>query len=99
MTRSRRLADSIFSVSQDLAGLGGDVQYIRTELTGAAYRGIFKGVRASVRLSGGAIEPLGDDDSIRINNPLLPGGSSFRGFDVAGLVLAWSFRSPIRMAI
>ncbi len=74
-----------FSISQDLAGIGGDVQYIRTELSGAAYRGIFKGVRASVRLSGGAIEPLGDDDSIRINNRFFRGGSSFRGFDVAGL--------------
>lgn len=74
-----------FSISQDFAGVGGDVQYIRTELTGAAYRGIFKGVRASVRLSGGVIEPWGDDDSIRINNRFFRGGSSFRGFDVAGL--------------
>jgi outer membrane protein insertion porin family len=74
-----------FSISQDFAGVGGDVQYIRTELTGAAYRGIFKGVRASVRVSGGAIEPWGDDDSIRINNRFFRGGSSFRGFDVAGL--------------
>ena len=74
-----------FSISQDLAGIGGDVQYLRTEVTGATYRGIFKGVRASVRLSGGAIEPLGDDDSIRINNRFFRGGSSFRGFDVAGL--------------
>lgn len=74
-----------FSISQDLAGIGGDVQYLRTEVTGATYRGIFKGVRASVRLSGGAIEPLGDDESIRINNRFFRGGSSFRGFDVAGL--------------
>lgn len=74
-----------FSLSQDLAGIGGDVQYLRTEISGATYRGIFKGVRASVRLSGGFIEPLGDDESIRINNRFFRGGSSFRGFDVAGL--------------
>ncbi|MEO1660155.1 MAG: outer membrane protein assembly factor BamA [Pseudomonadota bacterium] len=74
-----------FSISQDFAGIGGDVQYLRSELTGATYRGIFPGVRASVRLSGGVIEPLGDDDSIRINNRFFRGGSSFRGFDVAGL--------------
>lgn len=74
-----------FSLSQDLAGIGGDVQYLRTEISGATYRGIFKGVRASVRLSGGFIEPLGDDDSIRINNRFFKGGSSFRGFDVAGI--------------
>ncbi|MCR9194411.1 MAG: outer membrane protein assembly factor BamA [Hyphomonas sp.] len=74
-----------FSISQDIAGLGGDVQYLRTEVSGATYRGIFKGVRASVRVSAGAIEPFGDDDSIRINNRFFRGGSSFRGFDVAGL--------------
>ena len=74
-----------FSLSQDIAGLGGDVQYLRTEVTGATYRGIFKGVRASVRLSGGIIEPFGNDDSIRINNRFFKGGTSFRGFDVAGL--------------
>ncbi|MEL6728072.1 MAG: outer membrane protein assembly factor BamA [Pseudomonadota bacterium] len=74
-----------FSISQDIAGLGGDVQYIRTEATGATYRGIFPGVRASVRVSGGAIEPIGDDDSILINNRFFRGGRSFRGFDVAGI--------------
>ncbi|CAI8407896.1 MAG: Outer membrane protein assembly factor BamA [Hyphomonas sp. TMED17] len=74
-----------FYISQDLAGLGGDVQYIRTEMSGATYRGIFKGVRASVRMSGGIIESFGDDKSIRINNRFFKGGSSFRGFDVAGL--------------
>lgn len=73
------------SLSQDLAGIGGDVQYLRTEVSGATYRGIFKGVRASVRLAGGFIEPLGDDDSIRINNRFFRGGSTFRGFDVAGI--------------
>lgn len=74
-----------FSLSQDFAGVGGDVQYLRTEVSGAMYRGIFKGVRASLRVSGGLIEPLGDDDSIRINNRFFRGGSTFRGFDVAGI--------------
>ncbi|MHA7900551.1 MAG: outer membrane protein assembly factor BamA [Henriciella sp.] len=74
-----------FSISQDIAGLGGDVQYLRTEASGATYRGIFRGVRASVRLSGGYIEPFGDDDSILINNRFFRGGRTFRGFDVAGI--------------
>ncbi len=73
------------SLSQDVAGLGGDVQYLRTEISGATYKGIFKDVRASVRLSGGYIVPFGNDDGIRINNRFFRGGSSFRGFDVAGL--------------
>jgi len=74
-----------FSFSQDVAGLGGDVQYIRTETSAATYRGIFKGVRASVRLSGGFITSWNEDDGIRINNRFFRGGSNFRGFDVAGL--------------
>ncbi|MCH2457202.1 MAG: outer membrane protein assembly factor BamA [Henriciella sp.] len=74
-----------FSFSQDLAGVGGDVQYIRTESSAAAYQGIFKGVRASVRLSGGYIGSWGGDEGIRINNRFFRGGSTFRGFDVAGL--------------
>lgn len=74
-----------FSLSQDFAGVGGDVNFLRTEISGATYKGIFKGVRASFRLSGGLIEPIGDDDGIRINNRFFRGGSSFRGFDVAGL--------------
>lgn len=74
-----------FSISQDVAGLGGDVEYLRTEATGSTYRGIFRGVRASVRVSGGYIEPFGNDDRILINNRFFRGGSSFRGFDVAGI--------------
>ncbi|MEQ8559526.1 MAG: outer membrane protein assembly factor BamA [Henriciella sp.] len=73
------------SLSQDFAGVGGDVQFLRTEVSAATYKGIFKGVRASARISGGLIEPIGDDDGIRINNRFFRGGSSFRGFDVAGL--------------
>ena len=74
-----------FSVTQDFAGVGGDVQYVRSEASAATYRGIFKGVRASVRLSGGYIEPYGRDDNILINNRFFRGGTSFRGFDVAGI--------------
>lgn len=73
------------SISQDLAGLGGDVSYLRTEATAAWYRGLWRGFRFSSRLSAGYIFPFGDDDTVRINNRFFRGGSSFRGFDVAGL--------------
>ncbi|MGE3581513.1 MAG: outer membrane protein assembly factor BamA, partial [Hyphomonadaceae bacterium] len=72
------------SISQDIAGLGGDVQYIRTEFNGGVYRGIFPGVVASFRLNAGYIFGWGEDD-IRINDRFFKGGSSFRGFDVAGI--------------
>ncbi|MCI4646319.1 MAG: outer membrane protein assembly factor BamA [Hyphomonadaceae bacterium] len=73
------------SFSQDFAGLGGDVKYLRTEATAAWYRGLWRGFRFSSRFSTGYIFPLGGDDTIRINNRFFRGGSSFRGFDVAGL--------------
>jgi outer membrane protein insertion porin family len=72
------------SLRQDLAGLGGDVKYLRTEIEGTAYYGIFRDVVASFSLSGGYI--LGwDEDTVRINDRFFKGGSSFRGFDVAGI--------------
>jgi outer membrane protein insertion porin family len=70
--------------SQDIAGLGGDVNYLRNELRGAVYRGLFPGWVASARFEAGYIESWGDE-GIRINNRFFKGGNSFRGFDVAGL--------------
>ncbi|KCZ53877.1 outer membrane protein assembly complex, YaeT protein [Hyphomonas chukchiensis] len=74
-----------FRFSQEAAGLGGDVKYLRTESSASLYRGIWKGVIASARFSGGYIFPLEDGQGIRINNRFFRGGSTFRGFDVAGL--------------
>ena len=45
--------------SQDVAGLGGDVKYLRTDFEANAYRGLFKDVIASATLSGGYIPGLG----------------------------------------
>ena len=84
------------SFSQDFAGLGGDVNYIKSEFTAATYRGLFRGVRATARLSGGVISPFGSGNQtdtegnpapngVRINNRFFKGGNSFRGFDVAGI--------------
>jgi outer membrane protein insertion porin family len=74
-----------FQLSQDLAGIGGDVHYLRTETRTSFYRGIWKGVVASARFSGGYIFPLENGEGVRINNRFFRGGSTFRGFDVAGL--------------
>ncbi len=72
------------SFSQDIAGLGGDVNYLKNELRGAVYRGLFPEIVASAKLEAGYIESWGDE-SIRINNRFFKGGNSFRGFDVAGI--------------
>ncbi len=74
-----------FSLSQDLAGLGGDVQFLRSQATAATYRGILPGVRASLRFSAGYILPFGNDENVRINNRFFRGGNNFRGFNVAGI--------------
>ena len=74
-----------FRIDQDFAGLGGDVRFIRSTAELAAHRGLFKGVRASLRLQGGGIFSLGGDETLRINNRFFRGGTNFRGFNVAGI--------------
>ena len=61
------------------------MKYLRTETTASLYRGIWKDVIASARLSAGYVFPLENGQGIRINNRFFRGGSTFRGFDVAGL--------------
>ncbi len=70
--------------SQDIAGLGGDVNFLRNELRGKMYRGLWPGIVASAALEAGYIESWGDE-GVRINNRFFKGGNTFRGFDVAGL--------------
>ena len=70
--------------SQDFAGIGGDVRYIKSELSGTFYRGLFGDVVASFAMNGGFALPWGGD-STRINDRYFKGGNSFRGFEVAGI--------------
>jgi outer membrane protein insertion porin family len=73
------------SFSQDVAGLGGEVNYLRSELEGGIYYGLpWQGWRLSGRVNAGYIFGWGGDD-VRINDRFFKGGSSFRGFDVAGI--------------
>jgi outer membrane protein insertion porin family len=74
-----------FNFRQDIAGLGGDVKYMRSEGGAGLYKGVWRDMVASARFSGGYVFPLDDDQGIRINNRFFRGGSTFRGFDVAGL--------------
>lgn len=71
-------------LNQDLAGLGGEVNYFRTEIEGGIYYGLPYGFRASFRGSAGLISGWGGDN-VRINDRFFKGGSSFRGFNVAGI--------------
>jgi len=71
-------------LSQDFAGVGGDVQYLRTDIRGNYYKGLAKGVIASATLAGGYIRGWGGDD-VSINDRYFKGNFEFRGFDNAGV--------------
>ena len=73
-----------FSLSQDIAGIGGEVNYLRTEFSAGLYYGIVQNVTLNLRATGGFITGWGGDD-VRINDRFFRGGATFRGFDVAGL--------------
>jgi outer membrane protein insertion porin family len=73
-----------FSFTQDLAGLGGDVKYVRTEAEAGWYHGFTKNFILSVTGSGGFIGGWGGDH-IRINDRFYKGGNNFRGFETAGI--------------
>ena len=71
-------------LSQDLAGIGGDVRYLRTDIRANAYKGLYKDVIASLALSGGYIRGWGDDTVSR-QDRYFKGNFEFRGFDNAGV--------------
>lgn len=69
--------------AQDLAGLGGDVNYIRSTGEFRAYYPIYNQIIFVGRLIGGHITGWGDDD-VRIVDSFYKGGETIRGFDRAG---------------
>ena len=69
---------------QDFAGLGGDVNYVKTEAEVSAYWGITPNWVISTSASSGYVSGWGGDP-IRINDRFFKGGNSFRGFETAGI--------------
>jgi len=76
-------------VSQDFAGLGGDVRYIRSRFTGTKWWGVLGGSWVlSAHAEGGYIYPLEKApgpgrDAIRITDRFF--GTQLRGFDIRGI--------------
>jgi len=70
--------------SQDSAGLGGDVKYLRSDFRANVYRGLYKNVIASASVSGGYIRGWGGED-VSINDRYFKGNFEFRGYDTAGI--------------
>ncbi|HYF22215.1 MAG TPA: outer membrane protein assembly factor BamA [Caulobacteraceae bacterium] len=69
---------------QGIAGLGGDVNYLKTEMEGAAYYGIRPKWVVSGLVSAGYVSGWNGDD-VRISDRFFKGGNSFRGFETAGI--------------
>ncbi|HEY7899886.1 MAG TPA: outer membrane protein assembly factor BamA, partial [Caulobacteraceae bacterium] len=72
------------ALSQDVAGFGGTVHYVKTIANGGWYHGFTKNFVLSVTGIVGYIDGW-NGDSIRIADRFYAGGDDFRGFDIAGI--------------
>ncbi|HYC66263.1 MAG TPA: BamA/TamA family outer membrane protein, partial [Reyranellaceae bacterium] len=82
-TRGQRMV-----VSQDFAGLGGSVRYLRTRADATKYRSLGGGFVVSGHLEGGYIHPLQKSpgpgrDAVRLTDRFF--GPQMRGFDIRGI--------------
>ncbi len=73
-----------FTLSQDFAGAGGDIQYVRTRAEGRAYYPITDDFTLIGRVIGGYIEGWGGQD-VRLIDLFYKGGETIRGFERSGL--------------
>ena len=71
------------SFSQDFAGVGGDVNYIRSVVDARAYRPITNKITLVGRAQAGTIEGWGGED-VRLTDLFFKGGETIRGFERAG---------------
>jgi outer membrane protein insertion porin family len=72
------------SLRQDIAGIGGDVNYTRTEFEGSWYHGFRPRWVLTATGQAGFINGWAGD-GVRINDRFFKGGNSFRGFETAGI--------------
>lgn len=73
----------IFRFSQDFAGLGGSVSYVRSSTAWDYYYPVTEDLVASLSLSAGHV--IGINDDVRVNDRFFIGGDSFRGFESGGV--------------
>ena len=76
-------AGYIVTGSQEVAGLGGNVNYLRSVLEYGHYFPIFEQVVGLLGIEQGYIFSF--DDDVRIDDRFFVGGSNFRGFKVGGI--------------
>ena len=81
--RQRPTAGNRVVFSQDFAGLGGSVRYIRTTVNAKKYWGFGKGFIFSLSGEGGYIKGLGQQ--VRLTDRFFLGEPQMRGFDIRGV--------------
>jgi outer membrane protein insertion porin family len=92
-SRLRPTRGHSISISQDLAGLGGNVKYIKTELSGNKFFRLSKGgFILGLSAQGGYIRPLQNRgsaangiDDVRLTDRFTLGEPEIRGFDIRGV--------------
>jgi len=88
--RQRPTRGQVISISQDVAGLGGDVHYLRTRASASKYFNLGSGFVFSLSLEGGRIHSFDDQerqgvDPVRITDRFFLGEPQLRGFDIRGV--------------
>ena len=73
-----------YSLTQDLAGVGGDVRYVRSVGEARGYYAVSDQITAMGRATGGVITSWGGQD-VRLLDLFYRGGESVRGFAVSGI--------------
>ena len=68
---------------QEIAGLGGDVRYIKSTASVSYYHPFTRDIVGNATLTGGTIFGIGQD--VRVLNRFFLGGDSFRGFASGGV--------------
>jgi outer membrane protein insertion porin family len=73
-----------FNLSQDVAGFGGTVHYVKSDAHGGWFHGFNKDFILSFTGTAGYIDGW-NGDTIRITDRFYEGGDTFRGFQIAGI--------------
>lgn len=88
--RLRPTRGQSLSLSQDFAGLGGSVKYVRTRLSGSKHFNLGSRFILNLSAEGGYIYPFGGrptptSDKVRLTDRFFLGEPQMRGFDIRGV--------------
>jgi outer membrane protein insertion porin family len=82
-SRIRPTSGERLTLSQDFAGLGGSVRYIRSTINASKFWGLGSGFTLTAHAEGGYIHGIGQD--VRLTDRFFLGEPELRGFDIRGI--------------